>query len=286
MTEIEKKELYRQLMQGTMHDDFVVVEDSNRMPFMGEEYYTKYFYIGLCIRGYCKGQYDYHDYCFRAGDICWLLPNHVLRHDEVAGDYSVLSVFVNTSFYQKLSQQGMLPRHYYPFFVTNISLDPQQFDMMLNGFRMLGSLETFCHPRRDELFSKMCDVLAIMGDEFIIQKSPAIRKTQKYFIQLFEEFYIAIVKHHCESHEIAFYARLLSLSPKYFGTVIKKTTGQSASQWINQYVNVQAKWMLQHEHHKTVQQIAHHLGFSEQASFSRFFKFYNGMSPTEYRDQI
>ncbi len=155
---------------------------------------------------------------------------------------------------------------------------------MLCGFHMLGELSLYNDPLRDELICKMCDLLAIMGDEFIMQKIPAISKTQKHFLQLFEDFYTAIMQHYRESREVAYYARLQSLTPKYFATAIKQTTGQSASQWINNYVIVQAKWMLQHEHHKTVQQIANHLGFSEQASFSRFFKFHNGMSPTEYRE--
>ncbi|MCR4582352.1 MAG: helix-turn-helix domain-containing protein [Prevotella sp.] len=109
-----------------------------------------------------------------------------------------------------------------------------------------------------------------------------------------ERMAVALEAQHSSTHEIklssasplssAFYARLLSLTPKYFATVIKQTTGLSATQWINNYVIVQAKWMLQHEHHKTVQQIAHQLGFSEQASFSRFFKLHNGVSPTEYRE--
>ncbi len=285
MTEKETRELYRQLMQGEMHDDIIVVEDHQRMPYLGEEYLTNYLYMGLCLSGYSKGQYDYQDYHFKAGDICWLLPNHVMRHDEVSDDYGVLSVFINLSYYQKLSSQGLLPRHYYPFSVTSISLNPQQFELMLNGYRMIGKLASFDHPLRDELICKMCDMLAILGDEFILQNSPAIKKTQKHFIQLFENFYTAILQHYRESREVAYYARLLSLTPKYFATAIKETTGQSASQWINNYVIIQAKWMLQHEHHKTMQQIASQLGFSEQASFSRFFKFHQGMSPTAFREK-
>jgi len=34
----------------------------------------------------------------------------------------------------------------------------------------------------------------------------------------------------------------------------------------------------------TIQQISQYLGFSEQASFSRYFKANTGLSPTEYRD--
>ncbi len=286
MTEQEIQALYRRLIQGKMREDIIVVEDNHRTPVLGEEYLMDYIYIGLCVCGSSRGQYDYQDYCFCAGDICWLLPNHVIRHDEVSDDYHVLSIFVNKSYYQKLNAQGLLPRHYYPFFLHSLSLDPQQFDMMYNGFLMMGRLADLHHPRRDELVCKMLDVLAILCDEFIMQQKPDIALQQKHFIKLFEHFYIDVVRHYSQSHEVSYYARLQSLTPKYFSTVVKMTTGQSALQWINNYVMVQAKWMLQHEHDRTVQQIAHQLGFSEQASFSRFFKTNSGKSPTEFRDMV
>ncbi len=286
MTEEEKNRLYQELKQGELSKDIVVIENTHHTPFLGEEFLTQYLYMGLCLSGYLKGQYDYQDFCFKAGDICWLLPNHVLRKDEHSDDYSVLSVFVKMSYFQKLSAQGNLPRHYYPLYVTSISLEPQQFELMLNGFRMIGKLADFDCLQRDELICKMFDILAIMGDEFILQRCPVIKQTQKSHLQLFERFYSEIVQHYCESHEVAFYARLLSLTPKYFATVIKNTTGQSASQWINQYVITHTKWMLQHDHHKTIQQIANQMGFSEQASFSRFFKDNTGMTPSEYRTKM
>ncbi len=157
--------------------------------------------------------------------------------------------------------------------------------LILDGYRMIGQLALYSHPLRDELICKMCDILSILCDDFIIQNNPVIKTTQKHCIQLFERFYGAIVQHYHESREVSYYAHMLSLTPKYFATVIKETTGQSASEWINKYVIIQAKWMLQHDHEKTVQQIANQLGFSEQASFSRFFKTHCYMSPTEYREQ-
>jgi len=283
MSEREKKEMYRRLMQGNMQEDIIVIEDYQRMPFMGEEYLTQYLYIGLCLSGYSKGQYDYKDYYFKAGDICWLLPDHVLRHDEASDDYGVLSVFINKSYFMKLNSQGRLPRHYYPFYVNTVSLNPEQLDLMLNSFRLLGKLAVYNHSQRDELICRMCDVIALVGDEAIMQRSLTVKNTQKTHLQIFERFYSDLTKCYCQNREVAFYAQQLSLSPKYFATVIKQITGQNASKWINHYVIVQAKWKLQHEHSKTVQQIAYQLGFSEQASFSRFFRDNTGMTPTAYR---
>lgn len=101
---------------------------------------------------------------------------------------------------------------------------------------------------------------------------------------MFEHFYTEIVKHYRESREISFYAKILCLTPKYFATIIKKTTGIEAKDWINRYVIIEAKWLLLHERQKSVQQIADYLGFTEQASFSRLFKTYEGITPTDFRN--
>jgi len=286
MTEAEKEILYSQMIKGQLPNDIILVEDLHKMPLMYEEYILRYYYIGLCVRGEVIGCYDYQNYHFKAGDICWLMPDHVMRHDEASDDYSVVSLFIDKNYFQKLKDKIGLPRIYYPLFVTTISLDPHQFDMMLHGIRMIGKLATCDNAFRDELICRMCDIIAVLGDEYIIQHNPDILKTQKTHIQLFERFYDAIIKYHCESREVAFYADKLSLTPKYFASVIIKITGQRASDWINHYVIVKAKWMLQHEHQKTIQQIALQLGFTEQASFSRFFKDNTGMRPSAYRSKM
>ena len=91
----------------------------------------------------------------------------------------------------------------------------------------------------------------------------------------------------CSSQQVvALCADLFCLTPKHFATVIKEHTGINALQWINNYVIIQAKTLLRSRQQMTIQQIAHHLGFQDQASFSRFFKSQTGVTPTEYRSTI
>ena len=148
---------------------------------------------------------------------------------------------------------------------------------------MMARLASLDHPERDEMLTTMCRIMAAMGDEFILQQHSEFSGNMQSHEVLFERFYQLIVHHYRESREVAFYADKLALTPKYFATVIKQTTGMTATEWINRYVLVEAKWLLRQDRQKSIQQIAYLLGFTEQASFSRFFKSYEGVSPTEYR---
>ena len=103
--------------------------------------------------------------------------------------------------------------------------------------------------------------------------------------ELFRRFQYAVVNHFRESREVKYYANLLCLSPKYFGSIIKEHTGISASGWISRYVIVQAKSLLRHSKNLNIQQISFYLGFPDPAAFTRYFKANAGMSPKEYRAQ-
>ena len=81
---------------------------------------------------------------------------------------------------------------------------------------------------------------------------------------------------------VAYCAGELNLSPKYFGDLIKKETGQSAQEYIQTKVIEAAKERI-FDGSKTINEIAFELGFKYPQHFSRVFKQRVGQSPNEYR---
>lgn len=97
-----------------------------------------------------------------------------------------------------------------------------------------------------------------------------------------QEFMRQLQMHHHRHRSISFYAERLCISPKYLSHLVKKATGNSASEWIAHLVVEEAKNMLRYSH-KNIQQVAYALNFSTQSSFGKYFKHVTGMSPTEYQ---
>ena len=83
---------------------------------------------------------------------------------------------------------------------------------------------------------------------------------------------------------ISYYADKLNLNANSLGNVVKKVSGLSPLNWINKVAMDIAKAMLINEN-VSMNDIAFKLGFTEQASFSRFFKKETGQSPLDYRRQ-
>ena len=81
---------------------------------------------------------------------------------------------------------------------------------------------------------------------------------------------------------VQYFADELHLSANYFGDLIKKETGKSAQEYIQQKVIEKAKDKL-YNPEKAVNEIAYELGFKYPHHFSRMFKKVVGCSPTNFR---
>ena len=81
---------------------------------------------------------------------------------------------------------------------------------------------------------------------------------------------------------VKYFADKVFLSPNYFGDLIKKETGKTAQEYIqNRMIDV-AKEMIAGSD-KTISQIAYELGFQYSQHFNRLFKRHAGYTPNEYR---
>lgn len=79
---------------------------------------------------------------------------------------------------------------------------------------------------------------------------------------------------------VQYCADQLCMSPNYFGDLVKKATGDTASNYIRQYIVQQAKNELAAG--ESIARVAYSLGFEYAQHLSRMFKKQTGMTPSEY----
>ena len=65
-------------------------------------------------------------------------------------------------------------------------------------------------------------------------------------------------------------------------TLIKRISGKSVSEWIDNYVILEAKTLLKYSN-MSVQEIAYYLNFPNQSFFGKYFRSHTGMTPSAYR---
>lgn len=120
--------------------------------------------------------------------------------------------------------------------------------------------------------------------ENVFLKSLKIEKKSKRTI--FIEQFMDLVEHNYQTNrDVKFYADKLSYTPKYLSKIIKDNTGKSASEWIDNYLLIEAKALLKTTD-LTIQQISVQLNFPSQSHFGKYFKNHTKLSPKEYKNRF
>lgn len=125
---------------------------------------------------------------------------------------------------------------------------------------------------------KVGDILTHYLTEHPEVDSPIHNRAEEYFRQFTE----LLGEHYKHERSVGFYARQLCITPKYLTTLIKRISGKSVSEWIDNYVILEAKTLLKYSN-KSVQEIAYYLNFPNQSFFGSYFKRNAGMSPSQYK---
>lgn len=125
---------------------------------------------------------------------------------------------------------------------------------------------------------KVGDILTHYLTEHPEVDSPIHNRAEEYFRQFTE----LLGEHYKHERSVGFYARQLCITPKYLTTLIKRISGKSVSEWIDNYVILEAKTLLKYSN-MSVQEIAYYLNFPNQSFFGSYFKRNADMSPSQYK---
>ena len=260
----------------------VVIEDVRELPIDNEPYASPHLVIGLGHRGTMKGKYDLHDIEFTPNHVTYIYPNHVIIAEETSYDFLTTLIVISSKFHERFRMDYSFRTHFEAQMNPMISLTDDQYYCLVNVFRTLSTLSKIDDPVRNDLLVTEMHVLSKLL--LLYKKQNENQETKdSHSGQVMAKFYDAIVENFRTSREVSFYAEMLGLSPKYFGTVIRKETGFGAVEWISRYVITQAKTLLRTRTDLTIQQVSIELGFDNQTIFSHYFRNHTGMSPKDYR---
>ncbi len=276
---------YIQQLRTLAERDVILIGNVRGLPIIGDSYISSDMFIILCHEGMLRID-NMSERTFKAHDVAILLPDHIAVSHQVSADYCSTMIAISRKFHDHLQHTYPYTR-YAPRYrqrpVTHLTDD--QYKYLLNAIEVLRSIEQSQSPHRFEMLSNMISIILNMIGECHFRSQPGNTFSLSPNEQLFNRFYEAIIQHHRESHEMAFYARICCLSPKHFSETIKKDTGISPKEWISNFITARAKALLDAREDHTIQQISNLLGFGEQSSFARFFKRETGISPREYRSR-
>ena len=264
----------------------MLFDNINRVPIYEKPYVSPFIVFCLNHQGWLKTIYDSQQKEFHQHDLAVIPPGHVMQAQESSDDYLVSLLVISPRFLEKLrlfrpSSHEQINYHNDLAF----HLNDAQYKGIFGYFQMLNAISLSNHLEREVLLANQFEIGARLIEIYYRENGMVTSQEIHSVQELFRRFQYAIVNHFHESREVQYYANLLCLSPKYFGSIIKEHTGISASEWISRYVIINAKSLLRHSRNLSIQEISYQLGFPDPAAFTRYFKANAGMSPKEYRAQ-
>lgn len=120
-------------------------------------------------------------------------------------------------------------------------------------------------------------------DRQFLTRETLHQSSLEQFEVLLSDYFTSEKPQECGLPSVAHFAEQLHLSANYFGDLVKKETGKSAQEYIqNKLIDVAKERVF--DPNKSVSEIAYELGFKYPQHFSRLFKRQVGHSPSEFRN--
>lgn len=131
-----------------------------------------------------------------------------------------------------------------------------------------------------ELFLNYCERFY---DRQFITRENVNKGVLEKFEELLNSYFSSEKPNNLGLPSVTYCADELHLSPNYFGDLIKKETGKTAQEYIqNKIIDVAKERVFDAE--KSISQIAYDLGFKYPQHLTRLFKQRVGYTPNEYRN--
>ncbi|GAA0886332.1 helix-turn-helix domain-containing protein [Sphingobacterium siyangense subsp. cladoniae] len=250
------------------------------------------FYTIFLKKVHCGDlRYGLNNYDYEEGTLIFLAPGQVIgeRKDEFYQPQGLALVFhpdllLGTPLGKKIAD--------YTFFSYAVNealhLSEQERNMILDCFEKVQyelkhSIDK--HTKRlivsnIELFLNYCERFY---DRQFITRDNVNRGTLEKFETLLNNYFASEKPYTLGLPLVNYFADELHLSANYFGDMVKKETGKSAQEYIQNKIIEIAKDKI-FEGNKTISEIAYELGFKYPQHFSRLFKQRVGYTPNEYKN--
>ncbi len=258
--------------------------------FGNKSVYLNAFSYMLVLSGSATLLVDSVKYPIDAHSLCILSPLHLTNFHQVSDDFQCLCLCSHKNFIDRLpilNIQHRITRGMNMYHYPIVQISEEEKRLLVSSIEDLRiQLSRTEHSYQLEMIQNALiryyletdNILDIRG---INESSERVPQTR--YANILRKFITLLMFHYKTEHSVPFYARQMSITPQYLTSIIKAQTGRTVNNFIYEMLYSEARNLLALSEF-SIQQIATELHFSDQASFSKFFKRWAGISPLEFRN--
>ncbi|MEC3965301.1 helix-turn-helix transcriptional regulator [Flagellimonas halotolerans] len=268
-----------------------IVEEGNTIKGYDSLHFNCYAIFIKDTKG-CKIKYGGKDYDYDEGTLVFIAPNQTIGLGNYSPNYKPKGYAL--LFHPDLLLGTELGRkiHSYSFFAYSsneaLHLSTKERRVILSllekiQFELEQTIDK--HSKKlivsnIELFLDYCT--RFYDRQFLTREIENIGSLEK-FEKLLNDYFASDQPQKYGTPSVGYFAECLHLSSNYFGDLVKKETGKSAQEYIqNKLIEVAKERVF--DPNKSVSEIAYGLGFKYPQHFTRLFKQRVGHSPSEFRN--
>lgn len=288
ISQINFKDLLDEVEFDLRIKEFVVmnINKTNYNITINIPYRSDYFTLILIEKGSVRFRLDNASYQTYEGDVIFCPMAETFWIEEISDNYDANYIFFSVKY---ISEAGF--NYKSNDVLKSLSSDPTNIirnepDLYRKINFHLDELKTLNNAEKENYYFN--EMIWHHFSLVILEIDNYFKKTEKTAQLTYREdeittsFFILVRQHFKEQHNVQFYADQLFISRKYLTKVINKTMHKSPRDIIHQVLAVEARMLLRNSN-SNVNEVASQLKFSDQASFSKFFKKHVGKSPLEYK---
>lgn len=236
-------------------------------------------------------KYGRREYDYQENTLVFVSPGQVFGYPADGSTYQAKGWCLY--FHPDLLRGTQLGRHIkdYTFFTYDVSealhISRQERETLIDCLRKIDyEIKNGADRHSNTIIVSAIELLLNYCTRFYDRQFTTRKKANKDLLARFEElldvYFASEMPQSYGTPSVAYCAGQLNLSANYFGDLIKKETGKSAQEYVQQKIIDTAKAMLS-DPGKRVSEIAYALGYQYPQYFSRAFKKVTGCTPNEYR---
>ena len=201
---------------------------------------------------------------------------------DAEGYYALFNMdfFLQNNFpYKNIENKNILSGSYQPY----VHLTCEQAENISNLFEKILKEKASGNIIKNELIALKLAELVIVSEQYFNKHLHFEKNTQA--MDIIKRFSDLVENNFREQRSVKFYADQLNMHPNYLNSLVKKDTGKTAKESIQNRLLVEIKYLL-HTTNLSIKEISGNMGFKDPNYFTSFFTRLEKVSPGNYRSSF
>lgn len=267
-----------------LDDDLLLSDQINKAPMPSEPRKMNFILIGLCTKGQISYRMDTEELVVHAGEMLVASERHVIDGYQPSADMEGLCIMMSVDFFHEIikSVHDVSSLFVFARMQPVMKLEANEITTFVEYFQVIKQKisDNHNHFRKDLIRTLMLAMFYDVGNVIYRVKNfdESLLRSEKVFTR-----FLKMVEENCK-HErrVSWYAQQLNITPKYLSTAVKRISGRTAVEWIENYVTMELRVLLKNST-KSIKEITEELNFPNQSFLGKYFKEHVGMTPSAYR---